>query len=37
MPGADGLWIALVAGVGGAAALLAVAWRPDREPEASAD
>jgi putative oxidoreductase len=28
MPGADGLWIALVAGLGGAVALLAVAWRP---------
>jgi putative oxidoreductase len=27
-PGADGLLIALVAGVGGAAALLALAWRP---------
>jgi putative oxidoreductase len=27
-PGRDGLLIALVAGVGGAAALLAVAWRP---------
>ena len=27
-PGAAGLWIALVAGVGGAAALLATCWRP---------
>ena len=29
-PGLDGLLIALVAGAGGAAALLAVAWRPDQ-------
>ena len=28
-PAADGLWIALVAGFGGAAALLAVFWRPE--------
>jgi putative oxidoreductase len=27
-PGADGLWIALVAGAGGAGALLATFWRP---------
>jgi putative oxidoreductase len=32
MPGADGLWIALVAGLGGAVALLAVAWRPTPKP-----
>ena len=31
-PGRDGLLIALVAGVGGAAALLAVAWRPEPKP-----
>lgn len=34
-PGATGLWIALVAGVGGALALLAVFWRP--EPPAHAE
>jgi putative oxidoreductase len=28
-PGADGFWIALIAGFGGAAALLAGFWRPD--------
>lgn len=31
-PGWTGLWIALVAGVGGAVALLAVSWRPQRKP-----
>lgn len=30
-PGADGLWIALGAGAGGALALLAVFWRPERK------
>ena len=29
-PGTDGLLIALIAGVGGAAALLAAAWRPPK-------
>ena len=29
-PAADGLWIALVAGFGGAAALLGLFWRPER-------
>ncbi len=32
-PGADGLLIALVAGVGGAAALLALAWRPPKKAD----
>jgi putative oxidoreductase len=32
MPGRDGLLIALVAGVGGAAALLALFWRPEKNP-----
>jgi putative oxidoreductase len=32
-PGTDGLLIALVAGAGGAAALLATFWRPERKPE----
>lgn len=32
-PGADGLWIALVAGAGGALALLAVCWRPEKKIE----
>jgi putative oxidoreductase len=31
-PGRDGLLIALVAGVGGAAALLAGFWRPEKKP-----
>ncbi len=31
-PGLDGLLIALVAGVGGAAALLAGFWRPEKKP-----
>ncbi len=31
--GWTGLWIALVAGAGGAAALLAGFWRPDRSPK----
>ena len=31
-PGTDGLLIALVAGVGGAAALLAGFWRPEKKP-----
>lgn len=30
IPGSDGLWIVLVAGFGGAAALLAGFWRPER-------
>ena len=32
-PAADGLWIALVAGFGGAAALLAGFWRPEKDTE----
>ena len=34
-PGAAGVWIALVAGFGGAAALLATCWRP--EPASASD
>jgi putative oxidoreductase len=33
--GLDGLWIALVVGAGGAAALLAVFWRPEKKEAAS--
>ena len=36
LAGATGLWIVLVAGVGGALALLAVFWRPEK-PAESAD
>jgi putative oxidoreductase len=32
-PGTDGLLIALVAGAGGAAGLLAGFWRPEKKPE----
>ena len=34
-PGADGLWIALVAGAGGALGLLAAFWRPEKKVEAA--
>jgi putative oxidoreductase len=33
-PAADGLWIALVAGFGGAAALLGAFWRPEPKSDA---
>jgi putative oxidoreductase len=34
-PGAAGLWIALVAGAGGALGLLAAFWRPEKKVEAA--
>jgi putative oxidoreductase len=36
VPGADGLWIVLAAGFGGAATLLAAFWRPEPADDADA-